>query len=61
MIYPLIMAKIDNHCHNPLWKGTRPNHLVGAIHEAAVLFWGNPRIKNRQDIAPTRCFEMKLN
>jgi hypothetical protein len=26
---------------------------VGLIHEAAVLFWGNPRIKNRQDITST--------
>jgi hypothetical protein len=26
---------------------------VGAIHEAAVLFGGPLRIKNRQDIAPT--------
>jgi hypothetical protein len=26
---------------------------VGAIHEAAVLCWGSPSIKNRQDIAPT--------
>jgi hypothetical protein len=27
---------------------------VGVIHEAAVLFWGPPRIKNRQDITPTQ-------
>ena len=26
---------------------------VGAIHEAAFLFGGSPRIKKRQDIAPT--------
>ena len=26
---------------------------VGAIHEAAFLFEGSPRIKKRQDIAPT--------
>jgi hypothetical protein len=29
---------------------------VGVIHEAAVLFWGSPRIKNRQDITPTLNF-----
>jgi putative ABC transport system ATP-binding protein len=28
--------------------------LVCPFHEAAVLFWGSPRIKNRQDIAPTK-------
>ena len=26
---------------------------VGAIHEAAFLFGGSPRIEKRQDIAPT--------
>jgi hypothetical protein len=30
---------------------------AGAIHEAAVLFGGNLRIKNRQDIAPTDGFD----
>jgi hypothetical protein len=33
---------------------------VGVIHEAAVLFGGSPRIKNRQDITPTLNFRACL-
>jgi hypothetical protein len=44
-----------------LMRKIYPKIEVGAIHEAAVLFWGSPGIKNRQDIAPTSIFGQRKN